>query len=413
VAVDLSTTVFEVGITDRQWRIIERRRLNRRQFARFLADQPASHVVMEACGTAHYWGRVAHSHGHRVTLLPVRYVKPYLRGNKTDRTDVDALLDAVRTGHIPPVTVKSVAQQEIVALHRIREQWMATRTARINALRGFFREHGIPLPAGPRAAVAAVPTGAEQLPPHLALAVTSVYDDVRSLETRIAGIERQLAAIAKDHDTVQRLLEIPGVGLLTATALVGSVGRISAFRRARQFASWLGLTPREHSSGPRRRLGSITKTGRCLPALSAHPWCSRSAPHSATPGRGAEALDRLATVGGATRRPQGPQQNDHCCRQQTGPHDLGGLGQRHHLHGHAVGRVGRTDQIFSRSCSASEHTIIARQVGPASDEADNIVGRQDRCSAIGSRCAHVHDGQVRARTDHRPDIRPQPISVVA
>lgn len=261
VAVDLSMTVFEVGIADRQWRIVERRRLNLRQFARFLADQPMSHIVMESCGTAHHWGRVAQGHGHRVTLLPIHYVKPYLRGNKTDRTDVDALLDAVRTGHIPPVVVKTTAQQELVALHRIRQQWVATRTARVNALRGFFREHGIPLPAGPRAALAAVPALAERLPAQLALAVTSVHDDVRSLETRITGVERQLAAIAKDHDTVQRLLEIPGVGLLTATALVGSVGRISAFRRARQFASWFGLTPREHSSGPRRRLGAITKRG--------------------------------------------------------------------------------------------------------------------------------------------------------
>ena len=268
VAVDLSMTVFEVGVADRQWQIVERRRLNRRQFARFLADQPASHVVMEACGTAHYWGRVAQGHGHRVSLLPVRYVKPYLRGNKTDRTDVDALLDAVRTGHIPPVTVKTVAQQEIVALHRIREQWMATRTARINALRGFFREHGLPLPAGPRTSLAAVPALAEQLPPQLALAITSVYEDARTLEMRIANLEKQLRAIAKDDAIVQRRLDIPGIGLLTATALVGSVGRITAFRRGRQFASWLGLTPREHSSGPRRHLGSITKRGnvylRCL-----------------------------------------------------------------------------------------------------------------------------------------------------
>ena len=268
VAVDLSMTVFEVGITDRHWRIVERRRLNRRQFARFLAEQPASHVVMEACGTAHYWGRVAEGHGHQVTLLPVRHVKPYLRGNKTDRTDVDALLDAVRTGHIPPVTVKTVAQQEIVALHRIRDQWMATRTARVNALRGIFREHGVALPAGPQAALRAVPTLTDQLPAQLALAVLSVHEDVRMVEARIVEVERQLAAFAKTDATVQRLLEIPGIGLLTATALVGSVGNITAFRRARQFASWLGLTPREHSSGPQRRLGGITKRGnvylRCL-----------------------------------------------------------------------------------------------------------------------------------------------------
>jgi transposase len=158
VAVDLSMTVLEIGIADRQWRLVERRRLNRWPFARFLAEQAPSHIVIEACGTAPYWGRVAQGHGHRVSLLPVRYVKPDLRGNKTDRTDVDALLDAVRTGHIAPVTVKIAAQQELVALHRIREQWMATRTARINALRGFFREYGIRLPAGPRAALAAVPT---------------------------------------------------------------------------------------------------------------------------------------------------------------------------------------------------------------------------------------------------------------
>lgn len=188
-------------------------------------------------------------------------MKPYLRGNKTDRTDVDALLDAARTGHITPVAVKTAAQQELVALHRIRDQWMATRTTRINALRRFFREHGIPLPAGARAALAAVPTLAEQLPPRLALAVTSVYEDVRALEGRIVGLEQQLAAVAKDDAVVQRLLDIPGIGLLTATALVGSVGRITTCRRARQFASWLGLTPREHSSGPRRRLGSITTRG--------------------------------------------------------------------------------------------------------------------------------------------------------
>jgi transposase len=308
VAVDLSMTVFEVGIADRQWRLVERRRLNRRQFGRFLADQPASHIVMEACGTAHHWGRVAQAHGHRVSLLPVRYVKPYLRGNKTDRTDVDALLDAVRTGQIPPVTVKTAAQQEIVALHRIREQWMATRTARINALRGFFREHGIPLAAGARAALAAVPTLAEQLPAHLALAVTSVYDEVRALEARIVGIERQLAALAKDDTTVQRLLEIPGIGLLTATALVGSVGRITAFRRARQFASSGPHAARtlERAATPAR---VDYETGRCVSALSAHPWgAGRPARGAASSGR-AQTVNRPAAVGRTTGGQKGSQQN--------------------------------------------------------------------------------------------------------
>jgi transposase len=135
-------------------------------------------------------------------------------------------------------------------------------------LRGFCREQGLPLPAGPKAALAAVATVAEGVPARLALALRWLVDEVRAVEQHVAQVDRQLAQLVKADATVHRLLDIPGVGVLTATALVGSVGRITAFRRARQFASWLGLTPREHSSGPRRRLGSITKRGdvylRCL-----------------------------------------------------------------------------------------------------------------------------------------------------
>ena len=125
VAVDVAKTVFEVAIADRQWHIVARHRFNRRQFTKFLATASATHVVMEACGTAHYWGRCAQGHGHTVTLLPPAYVRPYVRRNKTDRTDAEALLEAARSGQIPSVPVKSVAQQTLVALHRIREQWMA------------------------------------------------------------------------------------------------------------------------------------------------------------------------------------------------------------------------------------------------------------------------------------------------
>ena len=157
VAVDLAKTVFELAIANAQWRIVSRQRLNRAQFTRFLADTPATHVVMEACGMAHYWGRVAQQHGHRVTLVPPAYVRPYVRRNKTDRADAEAILEAVRSGEMPSVPVKRVEQQALVALHRVREQWMTTRTARINTLRGILREHGLLLPAGARAAVQAVP----------------------------------------------------------------------------------------------------------------------------------------------------------------------------------------------------------------------------------------------------------------
>ena len=272
VAVDLAKTVFELARADAQWRILRRQRLNRAGFAHVLAETAPLHVVMEACGTAHYWGRVAQQHGHRVTLLPPAYVRPYVRRNKTDRADAEAILEAVRSGQIPGVPVKRVEQQALVGLHRIREQWMATRTARINTLRGILREQGILLPAGARRALKAVPTILDEaetvLPRHLRQMLLSVYEEVRAIEARIARLERELQGLAERDPVVVRLRTIPGIGLLTATALVGTVGHIHAFRRARQFASWLGLTPREHSSGPRRRLGGISKRGdvylRCL-----------------------------------------------------------------------------------------------------------------------------------------------------
>ncbi len=271
VAVDLAKTVFELALANAQWHLVGRQRLNRAGFTRFLAETPPTHVVMEACGTAHYWGRVAQDHGHRVTLVPPGYVRPYVRRNKTDRADAAAILEAVRSGQVPTVAVKRVEQQALVALHRVREQWMTTRTARINTLRGILREQGILLPAGARAALQAIPSvldAATLLPAHLRRVLADVHEEVRAIEGRIAALERELASLAADDPVVTRLRTIPGIGLLTATALVGSVGHIHAFHRARQFASWLGLTPREHSSGPRRRLGGISKRGdvylRCL-----------------------------------------------------------------------------------------------------------------------------------------------------
>jgi transposase len=272
VAVDLAKTVFQVAIADRQWHIVSRHRWNRGQFARFLATASPTHMVMEACGTAHYWGRCAQECGHTVTLLPPVYVRPYVRRNKTDRADAEALLEATRSGQIPSVPVKSVAQQTRVALHRIRDQWMMTRTARINALRGILREQGLLRPSGAGPALRAIPGILEDaetpLGNPLRRMISLLYEEVRQLEDCIGALERELRAAADADPVATRLREIPGVGLLTATALVGTVGHIHAFRRARQFGSWLGLTPREYSSGTHRRLGGISKRGdvylRCL-----------------------------------------------------------------------------------------------------------------------------------------------------
>jgi len=273
VAVDLAKDVFEVAVANRAGRIIERTRLRRRQFERFIDTLPAgTEVIMEGCGTAHYWGRRCQARDLRVRLLPVQYVRPYVRRNKTDRTDTEALLEANRCGGIQAVPVKTIEQQSLQALHRVRTQWQAARTARINVMRGLLREHGVPIGVGARTALTRIPALLEDstvpLPALVCATVALLLEEVRALEARIATIDRQLAQVAREHPTARRLQQVPGVGVLTSTALVGAVGHIHAFRRGRQFASWLGLTPRESSTGSRRYLGRISKRGdvylRCL-----------------------------------------------------------------------------------------------------------------------------------------------------
>ena len=272
IGIDLAKDVFEVAMANDRWRVIKRERLTRPRFERLLKEHPAAHLIMEACGSAHYWARTAQQLGHQVTLLPSQYVRPYVRRQKTDRTDAEAMLEAVRSGGIPPVAVKTVTQQAVLALHRMRAQWMTTRTARLNAMRGLLLEHGIAIPRGAhtllRQVAARLANEDDPLPPHLRIVLDLTVDEVRDLEDRIDAIDQELATVAADDLVVQRLMRIPGIGLLTATAMVATVGHIHAFPRARRFASWLGLTPREHSSGGRRHLGAITKRGdvylRCL-----------------------------------------------------------------------------------------------------------------------------------------------------
>jgi transposase len=220
---------------------------------------------MEACGSAHYWGRTAQAYGHRVQLLPPQYVRPFVRRQKTDRTDVTGLLDARQRSEMPTVAVKTVAQQAVLALHRVRAQWMATRTARINALHGLLAEHGVTFAAGVRQlgrrAGQLLADPDTPIPLSLRRALLTLLEEIRDLERRAEEVERELRAAAHNDPVMERLQSIPGVGLLTATALVGSVGHIHGFKRARQFASWLGLTPREYSSGSHRSLGHITKAG--------------------------------------------------------------------------------------------------------------------------------------------------------
>jgi len=262
IAVDLSKNVFQVAESEHPGKVSRKRRLTHGQFERYLGACPPSRFVLEACGSAHHWGREIQSKGHTVKLLPPHHVRRYRAGDKTDATDAKALLEADRNEAIHEVPVKSTDQECLAALHRLRAGYMTTRTARLNAARGVLREFGINIPVGAKhvaPAVLALEEGAVPVPVRVVL--QGMVEEVYGLEDRIASIEHQLEGLVEQTPLAQYPLTIPGVGLLTATALVGFVGDFRRFPSGRHLAAYLGLTPREHSSGEKRRLGGISKRG--------------------------------------------------------------------------------------------------------------------------------------------------------
>jgi transposase len=265
IAVDLAKSVFQVAVSHRAGRVDEERRLTRERFLTFFAQQPPATVVFEACGSAHYWARQLQPFGHTVRLLPAHDVRRYVRRNKTDRTDTKGMLEANRNEEIHPVPVKTIEQQAIASLHRLRSTWLATRTARLNTLRGLLREFGIFMPVGAHHVVprvrALVAESTDTVPAAVRSTLAHACAELDVLDTNMRDVERQLAALARQLSDVTLLQTVPGVGVLTATALLALVGDIRRFRSGRHFASFLGLTPREDSSAGRRRLGAISKQG--------------------------------------------------------------------------------------------------------------------------------------------------------
>ncbi len=276
VAVDLAKSVFQLAVADASWRVVEKHRLTRTQFERWFANRNVGLVIMEACGSAHHWARWLNALGIEARLLPAQYVRKYVKRNKTDAADAAALLEAARASDMRPVRVKSIEQQALQGLHRIRSLWMGTRTSRINALRGFCREFGLAVPTGARTGLEAISRVLADphspVPPMIRGTMGLLLEEIRMLEARIAQLERELAQIARLSPACTTLLSIPGVGLLTATAMVAATsGDVSHFKDARHFASWFGLTPKEYSSGNTRRLGHISKKGdRYLRMLLTH-----------------------------------------------------------------------------------------------------------------------------------------------
>ena len=265
IGVDIAKVVFDVAVLYEPGRVAERKRLSRGKFSVSFAQLPASTVVMEACGMAHSWARKLEELGHTVVLVPPHQVRPYVTRNKTDRTDAKGILEAYRNADIRPVPVKSVPQQVLCSLHRFRSGWLAARTAQINTLRGLLRELGLVIPIGAEKVVPQVRTliaDADcEIPDSLRPVLATACDEIEALSDNIEMTERQLEALAEQTPVVQRLRSIPGIGLMIATALVAFLGDVQRFPSGRHFASYLGRTPREFSTGTKRRLGRISKRG--------------------------------------------------------------------------------------------------------------------------------------------------------
>lgn len=262
-SVDLAKSVFQVALSTTPGRVDDQHRLSRKRFRRFFAEREPTEVLMEACGTAHHWGRELEAMGHRVRLLPPADVARYRDGNKTDRADAIALLEASRNERIDDVPVKTIEQQALTSLHRLRSAYVADRTRRINTVRGILREFGYALPQGAKTVVEKVRIvlDDERLPIDLREELGLALDEIDGLRDKAKAVARRIERSSSELPEVELLRTVPGVGALTASALAGFVGEPTRFPSARHFASYLGLTPRETSSGFKRRMGRISKRG--------------------------------------------------------------------------------------------------------------------------------------------------------
>ena len=266
VGVDLGKQVFHVTALDATGAAVERHRLRRKGLQSYLAALPAGCVVaMEACGGAHHWGRLAERLGHRPMLMNPRFVVPYVQSNKNDVNDADGIAEASTRPAMRRVGVKSLEQEHVQHVHRARQLAVRSRTAQTNQLHGILLEYGI---ASPKRLDALLQRLAEVLedPENELLAPTRVLlrelgDELRRLDARVKRFDAQVASLARQMPACRRLMAIPGVGVLTATALVAAVGDASAFRNGREMAAWLGLVPRQRSTGGRPTLLGISKRG--------------------------------------------------------------------------------------------------------------------------------------------------------
>ncbi len=264
IGLDLAKHVFQVHGVDAAGQVVVRRQLRRGELLKFFAKQPSCLVGVEACGTSHHWAREIAALGHTVKMMPPAYVKPYVKRGKTDAADAEAICEAVTRPTMRFVPTKTMEQQSVLMLHKVRDLLIKQRTMLINALRSHLAEFGVVSaqgPAGLQAAIVSLHEMQDQWPELARAALHGIVDQLRDLARQIEKAETCIQAWHRKDEVSRRLAQVPGIGPITASAIVASVPDASIFRSGRQFAAWLGLTPKAHSSGGKEKLGGISKQG--------------------------------------------------------------------------------------------------------------------------------------------------------
>ncbi|WP_200832184.1 IS110 family RNA-guided transposase [Cognatazoarcus halotolerans] len=265
IGIDLAKSVFQVHGVDARGKAALKKQLRRHQVLPFFANLPPCLIGMEACASAHHWGRKLEAFGHRVKLMAPQFVKPYVKTNKNDAADAEAICEAVGRPNMRFVPIKNTEQQAVLALHRARQGFVKARTAQANQIRGLLGEYGIAIPQGIGHVAKQLPEILEDagndLPGVFRKLLRQLGDHLKELDCRVAELEVQIQIWHREDEASKKLARVPGIGPITASALVASIGDAKSFANARQLAAWLGLVPRQHSSGGKQVLLGISKRG--------------------------------------------------------------------------------------------------------------------------------------------------------
>lgn len=265
IGLDLAKNVFQVHGVDKHGKVVLKKKLSRARILSFFSNLSPSIVGIEACGGAHHWARKISTLGHTVRQMSPQFVKPYVKSNKNDANDAEAICEAVSRPNMRFVTTKNIEQQDIQALHRIRNRLVGSRTALSNQTRGLLLELGIALPQGIAHLRMQLPRIVEDVDNSLTLLerdyLSDLYSELVELDEKVTSYDTKLSIICKQSEECRRLMKVPGIGPLSATAIVAAVGQAKEFKNGRELSAWLGLVPRQDSSGGKTKLQGISKRG--------------------------------------------------------------------------------------------------------------------------------------------------------